>query len=348
MNPGPPGAWKRIGQFGLGLMLAVLAVRAADLLARRTESLPPLPQPNGYLKLLEATGDTISPTRDFSELSNNDLKALAKQNEPALNRVREGLGMDCRVPLATSKGWSDKHDEELRKLKRLGLLFALEGKARMLAGETNELWRGDLDLIRLGQSISRGGIMVDGISGVTLETVGVASLQSRMAQLTAPACKEAAQTLEELETRRSSAEDVIENERRWSARSYGLIDRLGSILMRQALAKRRATFTTRYREIWKRTQRLEVRLASRACELESGRWPANPGELIPQYLKRLPVNPDSGRAVESAQWPAADSVQSEPPRSGSLDLPGGQRGYLQNTASLGHRPHIRMGTSSGV
>ncbi|HWH71992.1 MAG TPA: hypothetical protein VNT26_21700, partial [Candidatus Sulfotelmatobacter sp.] len=192
----------------------------------------------------------------------------------------------------------DKHAEDLRKLKRLGVLLALEGRAVMLEGRTNETWQSSLDLIRLGQALSRGGLLIDGITGMTLETVGTASLQAMMPQMAAADCRKAVQTLEELEARRSSSDQISQNEKIWSARRFGLVDRLGALTMRQSMLKRHSEFQQRYEEICRRTRRLELRLAARACELETGKRPGSATELVPALLKALPIDPSTGKPME--------------------------------------------------
>ena len=39
---------------------------------------------------------------------------------------------------------------------------------------------------------------------------------------------------------------------------------------------------------------LLIKLASRAYELETGRPPKNPADLVPTYLKAIPRNPSTG------------------------------------------------------
>lgn len=197
---------------GLGVLLVVL--RFADRAARSGASLPPVPKPNGYDELVSAARAVQKPPTDFGEMTAEQVQTLAAQNRPAIIAARQALQTETRVSLGTKKGWQERHEGELQDLKRLAVALAVEAKSEMLRGQTNEAARRSLDTIRLAQAISRGGILADGINGLTVEMIGTASLQSLLSHLDGTFPLEAAQALEELDTRRETPGTIIATEKR--------------------------------------------------------------------------------------------------------------------------------------
>jgi hypothetical protein len=62
----------------------------------------------------------------------------------------------------------------------------------------------------------------------------------------------------------------LKTQQDWSAASFGLVSRAGSLFLRKAEAQRRAEFVRRNQEAVRRTRRLMLLLAARAIELETG------------------------------------------------------------------------------
>ena len=274
----------------VGLGVLILVLRLADRAARSGASLPPLPQPNGYDELVSAAHAVKKPPTDFGEMTSEQVQVLSGENRPSIARARKALRTESRVSLDTKKGWQDQHDEDLKDLKRLAVAFAVEAKSEMLRGQTNEAARGSLDTVRLAQAMSRGGIFVDGINGLTIELIGTASLQSLLTHLDGTFPLEAARALEELDASRETPETVIATEKMWSTLNFGLIDRVGRLIGKETIAKRNAKFIERFRETRTRTQRLMLRLAVRAYELENQRPPSRVADLVPKYLKTIPID----------------------------------------------------------
>lgn len=281
----------------------MLAFRLADWAARRGGSLPVPPQPNGYAELLSAAHALKKPPIDLVGLSGEQVQSLADENRAALEKARKGLQMPGAVSVETKKGWRQQHEDELKELKRLVVVFTIEAKSQILRSHTNDAARCHLDTIRLAQAVSRGGILVDGITGLTIETIGSASLEAMIPRLDASFCHEAARMIEKLDTQREPPENVVQMEKAWSRQSFGLVARFGEILARESTAKRYAQFVTKSHACRTRTQRVMLRLAARVYELENGRSPTKTSELIPAYLDRVPRDAETG--LEIQEIPAA-------------------------------------------
>ena len=275
-----------------------LLVRVADWAARRGHTLPTLPQPNGYDELVSAARAIKPLPSDFSELTHEQIRQLAEQNRPALEQARKAFQMQSRVSLEIKKDWQDRHEEELKSLKRLAIAFAVEAKSQMLGNRTNEAARCNLDVIRLSKAMREGGLLVDGINSLAIEIIGAASLQEMIPQLDAVFCQEAAHALEEMEFHRKTPDTLIATEKAWSAKRFGLIDRFGGFVAKKANTKRYAEFVKRSHDIHERTRRLMLRLAAHAYELENQKLPAKVSDLVPVYLKAIPRDLKTGKEIE--------------------------------------------------
>ena len=72
--------WQRISQISLGVLVAALALRLTDRLARRTDPLPAIPVPNGYETLLAIASEVRVPHGDLVDL---DPQAIRQAGVPA-------------------------------------------------------------------------------------------------------------------------------------------------------------------------------------------------------------------------------------------------------------------------
>jgi hypothetical protein len=199
--------------------------------------------------------------------------------------------------LESTSAWANRHAEQLKQLKKLGVLLALQSRAQALEGRTNDAAEFELDMVRLGQSVTRGGVLVDGLTGLTIELIAVSSLRTRTGHLTAPACRHLAQALEASEARREPAERILGNQTQWSDATFGLISKIGSFMSRGGTEERYRDFNSRYADAVRRTRRLTLALAARAFQLETGRAPARPADLVPGILKAVPIDPATGSPI---------------------------------------------------
>lgn len=280
-------------------MLAVLllVLRVADWGVRRANRLPPPPQTNGYLRLVQLGASFQRPSVDLLELKPAEITAMARTNAAAVLEAHTLLNGPVQVPLETTSAWSNLHNDQLKQLKRLGLFLALQSKAYLLAGRTNESVEYEMDMVRLGQGMTRGGVLVDGLSGLALELIGGAGLRAKAAHLDAATCRRLAQALETCEARRESADRILRNQTRWAHATFGLISELGSLMSQRSTAERHRDFQTRHSDASRRTRRLALLLAARAFQLENGRPPARPADLVPGILKAVPLDPATGKPI---------------------------------------------------
>ena len=285
--------WKAISRIALALLVLVLVLRIADRLARRTDPLPIVPQPNGYDTLLAIACEVRAPRGDLADLNPQAIRQIGQTNRQVLKRLPEALNADTGVPLRTEPRWGDKHAENVKQLKKLAVLIGVQSRAELLDGNTNTSAKCLVDIILLGQALARGGLISDGIHALTIETLGTASLRAQVPILDAESCRCAAQELERFEPRREQPERTFKTQADWSAASFGLVGRVGNLFLRKSDAQRHAEFVRRNQETVRRTRRLMLILAARAIELETGQRVNSPTALVPAVLKSVPIDPET-------------------------------------------------------
>lgn len=284
--------WKWISRIVITLAVLVLALKAADRLARRGGTLPSIPEPNGYEAMLAVAREAVAPQGDLADLGPAAITQIARTNREVLGRLHDALRAETGVPLRIERGWVDRHAEDVKKLKRLAVILGIQSKAELLNGSTNTSAQYLLDMILLGQALARGGLFSDGVNALAVETIGTASLRTALPFLDADFCRSAAQELERSEARREQSERILRTEKDWSSASFGLISRIGGRLRSNADAQRSEEFVRRYRETTRRTRRLMLLLAARTIELQSGQKVTDSAALVPAVLKSVPLDPE--------------------------------------------------------
>ncbi len=281
------------------LIPAVIVIAAAGLLVfQELQPLPPirpLPQPNGYVGLVQAGEMIPTESWDYKVLDEAQLREIVSVNAEALLLARASLSNECRVPIQFSLPYLDRHLSELAGLKRLAQAFVAEGRFAEKQKRFSDAAGAYLDLIRLGSDAERGGVLIDALVGFAIENMGVAGLQKITGQLDAKSCLKAAATLETFDAQRQTWNEVVQQERAWSRRTYpGIKYRMVELVMSSSLKKAHKAGERKFNKQQLLTRQLLVELAARAYELEKGRRPASLTELAPDYLKAVPKDAVSG------------------------------------------------------
>lgn len=292
--PEPNPRWRWVARIGFGLLLVALVLELGDLLARRTDPLPAPPQPNGYTGLLAFASELSLPQGDLAEITPAAIRQTAEANRPALEKTRGILRTPIAVPLSVERGWSEQHQTNVKQLNRLAVTLGLQARAEVLGSDTNAAARSWLDVILLGQGMARGGLLVDGLNALAIETIGMASLRGLVPNLDAATSRSIARELEQNEASRETPARMFQTEKAWSAASFGLVSRVGGLFAGKADQQRQASFLKRYHEAVRRTRRLTLSLAARAFALETGKAAATPADLVPGLLKSVPIDPETG------------------------------------------------------
>jgi hypothetical protein len=280
-----------------GLVLVILVVGLVLLLAR-SRPLPEvkLPEPNGYLDIVKAgkllhfgaNAESIwanpSPTAE-------EYRACLSTNQEALQLVRAGLSHECRVPVEYSTSFLDAHLEVLGKIKSLARTLQFEGRLAELEQRPSDAAHSYVDIVRLGNEVGRGGLLIDALVGTACQAIGLAALQAVVPRLEAHPCRDLLRSLETIDTRRESWTNIVQCELRFGQRSMGwrgmVVGWITAGQTRQTLQKAEQKWLLQITTL----RQVEIELAARAFAKEKGRRAETAAELIPDYLKSIPRNP---------------------------------------------------------
>ena len=190
--------------------------------------------------------------------------------------------------------------EHVSGCRSLGRLFAAEGELAAQEGRSADAARSFLDELRLGGAAGRGGLMIDVLTGVAIESQALEGLGRVREGLPADATRGAISALLEADKARESFAEVRNNEEYWfeqtspymirlSLRVSGVGDRLREPADKAALQAIHRVQTTLRRE--------EVALAQHLYFLETKTDPGSPADLVPAYLPAIPNDPATGRPI---------------------------------------------------
>jgi len=274
-------------------VLAAVLVVGALLLALHSPPQPdPLPNPNGYDDFVKA-GKALQDV-DYSSLKGDALRTAISNNAGALNLARTGLSRDSRMPL-DYKEIDSAHFRNLPKLKGLAQAFVAEGRLAEAEHRPKDAVQSYVAAMRLGQASTRGGVIIDALVGIAIETLGLAPLERMAPSLDAKDSRDLAAALEEIDSRREPAQVVLQQEHNWCRRTYGLRGEILRLL--PSVRKTERGLSARLKAHQQRVEALMISLAAQAYRLDHNQPPTNIEQLVPVYLSSIPLDPLSGTNV---------------------------------------------------
>jgi hypothetical protein len=281
-----------------GFFMVALLLVFATLVLTLTQpppAPPALPKPNGYDDLVAASRMLDDSTLHSATMSEADLRVLVRKNADALKTARTGLRRVCQVPLDYPAPRAVYINTNTLWLGWFAQALAAEAHVLELDGRRADAAEAYLTAIRLGGAVGHGGLVVDTLTGTKIEETGTAGLEKLLPALDARECREAVAVLESCDAQREPMATVLARENAWMRRSLGVIKwPIARVMYFRSLRQfdRDVAAKVNARQI--REHVLLIKLASRAYELETGRPPKNPAELVPTYLKAIPRNPTTG------------------------------------------------------
>ena len=294
-------AWtkaKMVVAVAVGALLAGGTAVVISDIAAPLPRIKALPNPNGYDFLVKA-GAMISNnnTLNFNSASREQLRVMTAANAEALALARAGLSNECRVPLQYSQAYIENHMAfDLVGMKKLGQAFITEGKLAELENRTNDAVKSYLDTVHLANESARGGVVIDLLVGTAIEANGTSHLTNLVSSLDSKTCRETATALESLDMQRQSWNEVMQQEHDWSRRTftgirYAIMRKLGSKSMdfTYAAAKQKNEKQPKI------MRQLIIQFAARAYRLDQGHQPETLDDLVPDYLKTVPLDPITGK-----------------------------------------------------
>src|ERR671924_1556120 len=191
------------------LVLAVFAIVIALLTPATTPASVP-PNPNGFDDFVAATEKVVGSPASYNVMNPDQLRGLLNTNSEALTLLRLGLGRECQVPLQyiADRSASPTGIAQWSSMKNLYSLLQAEAKLAENEGRTNDAVTSYLDLLRLGEQLSRGGVVIDKLVAIGAQRRALDGLNRLRSTLSDAECRRALVTLEALAARRERFSEV--------------------------------------------------------------------------------------------------------------------------------------------
>lgn len=256
------------------------------------------PSPNGYDDFLAATAllpkTPLVDSLDFDvdTATTEQLRKAVREVQPAVERARKGLSYPA---------W--KHQDYTSVETGLPEIGALRSLARGLEAlgvlkkrEQDFIRAADiyLDLVKYGNSLGRGGVMVDDLVGIACAHVGYKNLYGIREQMPIGKYSTILTKLAEMDQQSESPENVINRERTFIQHAMGWSSHMELLLCEVvgdgepydgylfAVFKQKAV-----------VRLLQLEFALRVWRAEHGTWPESLDELVPIILPAVPADPFS-------------------------------------------------------
>jgi hypothetical protein len=107
-----------------------------------------------------------------STLDHDALVALMVTNREPLRLVRLGLSRRCAVPIDAVIANFGSITSDLVAFKKVAKLLSGEGRVAELENRPTDAARSYIDAIRVGNEMSRGGMIISRLVGITCEAIG--------------------------------------------------------------------------------------------------------------------------------------------------------------------------------
>lgn len=283
---------------------ALLALLMFLFLPRRSH-FHSLPTPNGYDVLVTEAAKVVRSPSGIRDMTSNQLAAFVTTNEAVVKTIREALKLPCILPVELNEKWvSSQHLQNRISLRAAATAMDAEATLYRLRGDSTNSLALYIDQIRLGHAMMRGGVLIDYMVGSAVEASGSSRMTNLLSNLTADDCKQAASWLSELDNQRESFEEFSARELEWQRNAYSAFHRFKMGFRKYVLRESDpfAGMAGNPEEEYKKRslafRQLLLKLAIRAFELEKGRSPSAASDLVPTYLKEIPVDPQTSAPLE--------------------------------------------------
>ncbi len=304
-SPRPRRRLRRIAFWVVGLLVAMVG----GSLFVPPPALPALPDPNGYDDLIAAgklvTGDWNLPR--FEAAPVETIRPLVEGNTKALERIRLGLGRESRFTLDYSPETLNRGIEGVGPLRACGRVLLANARLAALEGRTSEAKAFALDTIRAGRAGSNGGLAVQALAGIAMESQGLALLAKLQDTLSTEECRGLIEDLVRLDASRESMRSVFDRDLDYAFRSKSAGMRLSmNIAWPMLKAQQQAAFrsaSNSEQQVSRDLRMLALRLAARAFFLDKGKHPASLEELLKPEWRTLGHDPANDQPFQMEAQP---------------------------------------------
>ena len=293
------------GLLVLGLLLLLVVF---GLLLGGGSAPPAVPKPNGFDDLVKAGQAVSGNPGDYLHLSHERLDALISENAEPLRQLRVGLNRQCLMPLEQVVPNLSAHVGELGGFKRLAQLICAEAQLALMNNRPSDAAKSYLDAIRLGNQMSRGGLLITRLVGISCEAMGCRGLAALVPQLNSADARVVMAQLEKIDANHVTWAEVRQAEK--SCTRYHFKNQLNPVLLVMSWWQTRAAVVKaemRNKTIVAQERLLLTELALRCYQSDRGAVPARLDDLVTNYLSKVPGDPfSSGSMVyhpaQNAAW----------------------------------------------
>jgi hypothetical protein len=280
------------------VVLALVVIAPLMVVLSRAPAPPPLPSPNGYDDFLKAGAAASTNASWYGLMSNAALRELVSTNAEALRLVRLGLTRQCAVPPWAAMTNNATMLNDLAGMKGLALLLMAESRVRLEEDQPGAAAACCLDAMRLGNEISRRGIMIYRLVGIACEAIARYNLVPIVPRLSPSESRPILAGLQEIDRTRVSFDDVMRQERSYfycQLRATGnpalWVRALWDLRASRQRALERHKVAVAYNRV------LAAELALRCYRADKSCVPARLEDVVPEYLRRVPEDPFVGRPL---------------------------------------------------
>ena len=302
----------RVVKVCCGLLAAVVAcvilLRLFIFGGSRTSTPPP--SPNGYDDFVAAGNLLSHEIGNANQMDAEPLRAMLATNQESLRLFQVGLTRTCLVPAGKiltniSAGFS----QDLTATKRLAQLQIAVGRLAELEGRTNDAVAAYISGMRYGNEVSRGGFVTHRLAGVACEAIARGHLTTVATDVSEADTRRNIRELEALEAEAVSWADVADNERMFMREAVRQFNINNPIMLVQLWWSARTLVKqakTKHLNELARRRLLIIELALRGYSTKYGGPPKQLGQLMPEYLARIPLDPfterNPGYSPTSTNW----------------------------------------------
>jgi len=295
----PTRRWLRwLAQFAMCVMavaaVAVLIPAYRVLLPAKSPSAVTLPSPNGYDELVQAAKSinwSAIPSRDDDAASIAASRTFVHDNADSLTLVREALAKPSRVPIVDNAPYDIPTPYDISILRDLSRSLRIE--ARLAEAERRHADAVDiyLDIVRVGDTASRGGLLFHEFVGIALESIGLHGIEPLVAQLNGADLATLSRKLQESDAAQQSIEQIFERADAFGSANYDWVYRLLMALDHPLVAPAYGAATTARHRSEAHLRLILAEAALRQYVLQNGALPESLAALVPEYLSKVPQDP---------------------------------------------------------
>src|SRR5262249_54581810 len=223
-------------------------------------------------------------------LKQEELESLIATNAEVLKVLRIGLSRTCSEPTDLLITNFPAAMSQFPGQRSLAQLLVAEGYLAESQQRPDAAVKSYLDAIRLGTEVARGGMIVNLLVGVALESMGLSRLVKLAPSLDCDRQRVIAGKLLELDRGRADWNDIMRVERQ--AARYQARGRPMAWVVYGFQARRlNANAARRYNQMSAGLRLLATELALRCYRSGHSNAPISLAQLVPDYLPAVPLDP---------------------------------------------------------